>query len=384
MSTRILVDAHVFDSGFQGTRSFIKGLYTELLGYPDLEIYFAARDTDRLRLEFPQPAARFIRLQQSSAVKRLAFEFPAIIKKHRIDFAHFQYIVPPVKNCGFIVTIHDVIFKDYPEQFATWYRLQKRFLYKKSAAKADIITTVSSHSQRAIRQHLGTGTRPILLTPNGIAPQFFEPYDKNALQEKIRDVYGIGKFILYVSRIEPRKNQAMLVKAFQRSMLYQQGYHLVLAGKESIRTPAFHDALASLTAEQRAFVTWLPEVSDAQLVELYRAARFFVYPSAAEGFGIPPLEAAAARVPVLCSNAAALGDFHFFGSGHVAMTGEETLARQLLELITTPPSADALETISKKIEKDYSWKASAACLYVAICEQSSAIKLQLHDTVRTA
>ena len=114
---KLLVDAHVFDKGFQGTTSFIEGVYQELVKKENLEIYLAAYDIENLRQYFSDPRFHFIPLKSKSRYQRLLFEFPSIIRRHQIDYAHFQYIVPPIKHCRYIVTIHDLLFKDFLENF---------------------------------------------------------------------------------------------------------------------------------------------------------------------------------------------------------------------------------------------------------------------------
>src|SRR5688500_8753178 len=141
---RIFVDAHVFDGGYQGTRTFIKELYAELCRKGDVELYLAARDVDNLRQHFP-PARniKLLRYRSRHALTRLLIEIPLLIRTHRIDYAHFQYIAPPVKNCRFIVTTHDVLFEEYPKEFPLLYRIIRKGLYAFSACRADLLTTVS-------------------------------------------------------------------------------------------------------------------------------------------------------------------------------------------------------------------------------------------------
>ena len=115
---KIFLDAHVFDGEFQGSRTFIKELYNILLQKKDLEFYIAAYDLENLKRYFPKAEnIFFIKLKKRSSILRLLIEIPQLIKKHGISYAHFQYMVPPVKNCRFIVTTHDVLFNEFPKEF---------------------------------------------------------------------------------------------------------------------------------------------------------------------------------------------------------------------------------------------------------------------------
>lgn len=364
---RIFVDAHVFDGEFQGTRTFIRGIYSILGQKPGIQLYFGANDIENLKKNFPQNEnTGFIQYKTSSGLARLMFEIPSIIKKYRIDFAHFQYFVPPVRNCKFIVTTHDVIFNEYPEEFSWWYRVRKNFLYRISALRADIITTVSGYSKKSIQKYLGIRSKEIYITPNGVGSHFFEEGDRKRSQQFIMQNYGLEKLILYVSRIEPRKNHALLLKAFLELELYQRGYYLVLLGHETTRTPEFDRIMDRLPAEIKKFIWINGDVSDEVLVEFYRAATVFVYPSKAEGFGIPPLEAAALKTPVLCSCTSAMDDFDFFGEDLFDPLNYDEFKKKLRNAIDAPHDEAYLRNLSELIRQNYTWERSAEKLYEII------------------
>src|ERR1043165_2921821 len=110
MSIKLFVDAHVFDGVYQGTTTYIKGLYSSLVKDENFEITLAANDLNNLKKHFPDNRFRYVPLTSKSKLKRLGFDIPAIIAKGRFDFAHFQYICPPIKKCRYINTIHDLLF----------------------------------------------------------------------------------------------------------------------------------------------------------------------------------------------------------------------------------------------------------------------------------
>ena len=354
----------MFDGLPQGSRTFIKEIYLRIAGLPGIRLYFGAHDTDKLARIFP-PGDNIVlvRYKTGSRLRRLLFEIPALIRDHQIDYAHFQYMTPPWKNCRQIVTIHDVIFKDFPDEFSLAYRIEKRLLYGLAAWRADVITTVSEFSGQSIKKFLHTGTRPIHVVPNGVSDRFFQPYDPDLSREYIRKKYGLGDFILYVSRIEPRKNHLLVLKAWLDLQLHQKGIYLVFLGHTTLPVPELESALASLPGELKAMVLIDSGVGDEDLLEMYRAARLFVYPSRAEGFGIPPLEAAALQKPVLCSNSSAMKDFSFFGPNHIDPLNYEAFKQRMGELLSNAPDPDFLKQVAAIIRRDYSWESSALKLY---------------------
>lgn len=364
---RIFLDAHTFDGEFQGSRTFIKELYNLLSQKDGIELYIAAHDVENLKQYFP--AAKnivFVKLKNRSSILRLLFDIPAALKKYQVQYAHFQYIVPLVKNCRFIVTTHDVLFNEYPKEFSMWYRLSKNLLYKFAAKKADVLTTGSSYSNQSIQKYLGIPEKKVNLLRLGISPIFFKPYNKQEAKNYIRSKYGFDKYLLFVSRREPRKNHKLLLQAFLSLKLYEQDYRLVFIGHESIKTPSFDAQYDALSPTIKAFIVFIDKAADDELMAFYKAASVFIYPSKAEGFGLPPLEAAALKIPVLCSNASSLNDFSFFGKNHIDPNNYDEFKKILLDTILQQPDEAFLNTVAETIQKKYCWHNTAEQFYQLI------------------
>ncbi|MBO9616376.1 MAG: glycosyltransferase family 4 protein [Dyadobacter sp.] len=360
-SLKIFVDGHVFDKEHQGTKTFIRELYKQLIDRPDIEIFIAAQNTDTLQEEFGKRSnLSFIKYRSKSPLLRLSLELPYILKKIRPDYAHFQYVVPPIKFCKYIVTTHDLLFKDFPGEFPLSYRLSKDFLFKNSIKISDVITTVSEYSREAISRHYGLNISDISVIPNGVGSLYFEPYDKRISKQKIQSRFGVKDYILYVSRIEPRKQQKLLISAYLDLKLYNRGISLVFIGHESIVDPEFNNLINSVPEDYRPLVKILKNISDEDLMEFYRAAELFVYPSSAEGFGIPPLESAALKIPTISTNATAMQDFTFFDSFHVN-ADRESITQAVKRFIEDKDaiSSNDLSNIQAQIRQKYSWKTSA-------------------------
>jgi len=112
-------------------------------------------------------------------------------------------------------------------------------------------------------------------------------------------------YVLYFGTIEPRKNLQTVLDAYH-ALLAQADpvLDLVIAGRKGWRFQPVFDQVRALGLETRVhFTDWVAEVDAPAVIN---AARAFVYPSHYEGFGLPPLEAMACGVPILCSNASSL------------------------------------------------------------------------------
>jgi glycosyltransferase involved in cell wall biosynthesis len=371
---KLLVDAHVFDGEYQGSRTFINDLYVAMSKREGVELYIGAYDTKNLEKYFGNaPGIHFIKFRSRSGWIRLAYDIPRIIRKYGIGYAHFQYIVPLFKNSKFIVTTHDVLFNEYPREFSFWFRKTKNFLYKRSAHKADILTTDSEYSKRSIQKYLHIPARNINVLYPGINQAFFAPYNKQEARNMVKEQFGIGKFILYVSRFEPRKNHGMLLQAWLDLNLYEQGYHLVMLGHQSTKVEAFEQMLDEVPATIRPFIFINGKLDNSALLQFYRAADVFVYPSLGEGFGLPPLEAGAAKVPVLCSNSSAMADFSFFNENHIDPANCDQFRSRLSSILQNGVDQASLNTIAETIRERYSAETAADDL----------LQLIMNDNIKT-
>lgn len=354
---RLLVDCHVFDGKFQGTRTYLQGIYTNLISCSyDLELYFAACDIEKLRNIFGEADnVNYVPLHTNSSLKRLIWEFPRIIKKYRIDYAHFQYISPLKKCCKEIVTIHDLLFLDYPEFFPLLYRLKNKLFFKRSAKRADVLLTVSEYSKNEIIKHFGIDAAYINITPNGI----LLPKKNNGIPD-IKSKYGLDKYILTVSRIEPRKNHQLLLQAFVEMKLYENGYKLVIVGAEDLKNDVFYHYYNSLSVNIKSKILII-QVPFLDLVSLYKNAALFVFPSFAEGFGIPPIEAIALGCTTLCSNTTAMADFDFLGNKLFDPYNLEELKEKINYWLKH--SNMNLGKEQEAVKKRYNWKRIADVFY---------------------
>jgi glycosyltransferase involved in cell wall biosynthesis len=363
---RLFVDSHVFDDSLQGSRTYIKGLYNELIKSDlNIEFYFGAFDIENLENEFGKHEnVRYIKYHTRNKFIRLAIDIPYNILKYRIDIAHFQYISPLFKFSKEILTIHDVLFLDFPDLFPAGYRLRNKVLFRGSARKADYLLTVSEYSRQRISEHFGIKTEDIHIIPNGISDDYFNYYRK---LPDIKTKYGLNMYMLYVSRIEPRKNHVLLLKAFEELELWKKGYKLVLIGNKALASPLFESCFRQLPDIVSKSVLVIDGSYGDELKSFYRNCSLFIYPSLAEGFGIPPLEAVASQVPVLCANTTAMSDFSFLGNGLFNPQSISEL-KEKINLFLDDGKKD-FRSESEYVRTRYNWRNSASAFVKIILKQ---------------
>lgn len=249
----LLIDARIFGGEGQGTLTYLSGLYNALLkSYGDYyNLYFAAYDETALRKHFSKEVAHFIPLNSHNRLWLWLKEYPSLIKKYEIDFAHFQYITPFIKNCRFIVTTHDVLFNDFPTDFSITYAKMRNILFKHALKNSDIRFTVSQYSKEAIHRHYGIPIESLAVTPNAPMDIYLQKIDRQASKALAKEKYGLKKYILYVSRIEKRKNQLQLLKAYKDLKLAEQDIQLVFVGNNTLNYEAFSTEVQALEGSNK-------------------------------------------------------------------------------------------------------------------------------------
>lgn len=374
---RLFVDGHVLDRGFEGVGSFIAGLYGALARQrPDLRIYVGCTDAARTMRRFAGASnVEPVRYASGHRVARLAYAMDGALRRAQADWAHFQYFTPLVKRCRWIVTIHDVLFNDFPACFPRGYSALRNVLFPLSAHRADLLTTVSAYSAARIAHWYRVAPARIHVLPCGVAPlrDLAGPAESVPVAEVLAHP---GGYLLCVSRFEPRKNQARLLEAFLRGRLWERGLLVAFVGARTLPSPAFDRLLAGMPAAARDCVRLLEGVSGDDLQRLCMHAHAFVYPSYAEGFGIPPLEAALAGVPALCANATAMADFRFLAPFFFDPADAADLLRVLERVLADPAQARADARIAQAaVRVSYTWDVAAQRLARLIDAHESGVRV---------
>lgn len=352
MKKSIFIDCHVFDHGFQGTRTYIQGLYLELIKDKNTNFYFASHNIENLKSVFGAAENVFyLKYKFENKFYRLLVDVPKLIVQNNIDYAHFQYIISPIKRCKYIVSTHDVLFLEFPQYFPRLNSLKNKILFKHGAKNADIILTGSQYSKNKIEHYLDVEN--VNVTVYGVEPIFFEEYDKNLVQENIQKKYGFKKYLVYISRHEPRKNHYRLLKSFIDLELYND-FHLVLIGDVTFRDKEFDQLLAKLEESIKNRVILINKVAFKDMIEILRGSTLAVYPSIAEGFGLPPLESIAAQIPTLCSKTTSMAEFDFFEEDFVNPLDIEELKRKIYNKLNNIDIERQIE-LSKLVAEKYNW-----------------------------
>jgi len=360
---RIGVDVHVLSGKFQGSRTYLLNLYQHVLKKQQNNQYYFFGHWNG-EIPFGNEVS-YVNFKSSSKLKRLTYQTNPLLKENNISLYHTTYISPIQTSCDTIVTIHDILFETHPQFFTKQEVWRNKLLVRRSAMKAKQIHTVSEYSKQAIVKLYGIPEEKVYVIPNGVDLSKFSADNKQEAKGIVLQKYGVENYILTVGRIEPRKNHISLLKAYQ--LLKERKVNcgkLVIVGKPDFSSKPFFDMIDNLNLQQDVQI--IDSVDDHMLPYIYRAADLFVYPSFAEGFGIPPLEAMASGVPVISSNTTAIPEIIGNAGLLIDPNSSEQIAAAIDKLLKQPEMMEQLSEKGIIQSRKWSWEQAAHLFEQAI------------------
>lgn len=215
--------------------------------------------------------------------------------------AHTVPIFHPKKTT---VVVHGLEYEFCPEAYSWFERVYMRFVIRNSCRWASNIISVSENTKKDLVDLYKIPEQKITVIYEGYSQEesVFQQSSYSGLENEKAKILlrNFQKYILFVGRIEKRKNVANIVKAFETiKAKYGVSHILVLAGKPGY---GFADIAKSIGKSPFSKdVLELGYVSEHDKWALLKKADVFVFPSLYEGFGLPILEAQKMLVPVVTS-----------------------------------------------------------------------------------
>ncbi|MGE5106848.1 MAG: glycosyltransferase family 4 protein [Sphingobacteriales bacterium] len=327
--------------------------------YPHEEYFlFAPRQTDMYDTSVypaictitPQtfPSSLFRSAWRSSWVKKDLLE-------QKIDLYHgLSHEIPAgIHNTGIksVVTIHDLIFERYPEQYNAIdvFIYRKKFRY--SCKHADRIIAISEQTKRDIIEFYKIPEEKIIVCYQSCNPSFGIEVSSEE-KKRIRSLYQLPeKFFLYVGSIIERKNLLTIVKAINK-LKEKSPIPLVVIGdggsyKEKVKAYIKENSLSEriIFLSEKESLKSLPSFRSANdFPAIYQMATAMIYPSIFEGFGIPVLEALWSKLPVITTNLSCLPETGGDAAIYVDPFNENQMADAMYTIINNTEVADDMRT----------------------------------------
>lgn len=229
-----------------------------------------------------------------------------------------------------VVTIHDLIFKIYPETYSIAERVIYDRKFRYACQHADKIVAISEHTKKDIIRYYQIPEEKIAVIYQTCNPIFYHQRsdEENA---KVLTQYHLPKeFLLSVGSVESRKNLKLIIETYKQYSK-QINIPLVIIGKGG----QYKKDCINLIAKYGlgAHFIWLDKLSDnLHLQSIYQSATALIYPSFYEGFGLPIAEALLCKTPVIAGDTSSLREAGGANTLYIQPNNVEALAQSILQI----------------------------------------------------
>lgn len=250
-----------------------------------------------------------------------------ILINERVDvYLNLNYGIPLFmpRNIRCITTIYDLCPFVVPNTFGFISGLYKRIAISRSSKRSDLLICVSKNTAQDAVKYLKARENKISVIYGAVNELFTRPTSLSRIRDR--------KYILAVGTLEPRKNLNRLVQAFDQ-YVYKRfpNLDLLIVGDSGWLMKGFKANVERLKSSTN--IKFLGRINDELLVQLYKNAEMFVYPSLYEGFGLPPLEAMSVGCPVIVSGVSSLpevvGDYGIYVNPYSVVDIADKICQQL-------------------------------------------------------
>ena len=299
---------------------------------------------------------------------RLQIPLPVEVWTGRVALFHgMDFLAPPtLPGTRTVVTVHDLSFVRDPASTMPGMLDYLSTVVPRAARRADHVIVTAQATKDDLIALYGLDPAKITVVYSGV-PAMFRPVDDPETLQAVRTRYGLGDapFVLTVGTLQPRKNHARLVRAFEK---VSSRYLLVIAGETGW---SYEETMQAIEETgQSARVRLIGYVSD-DLPALYSAATVLAFPSLYEGFGFPPAEAMACGTPVIVSNVSSLPEVVGDAGLQVDPMDVDALAVALVRLTEDETLCKELRRRGFRQAARFTWARAAAALwevYAALLE----------------
>lgn len=245
-----------------------------------------------------------------------------------------------------VATIHDLIFRHYPEHYSRVDRAIFNGKTKYACEQATAVLAISEATKRDIMAAYNTPEEKIRVIYQSCAPRFFHPVDE-VKKSEVNQRYKLPEaFILYVGTVNVRKNLLRLVEAIQL-LPSELKIPLVVVGQPTSYQKKVEKYIQ--THHMADSVHFHTDVMDDDLPAIYQRALLMCMPSLYEGFGLQILEAIASGCPVVAGNRSSLPEAGGPGTAYADPENPEALASEIARVL----ESEDIRMVMSRLGRDY-------------------------------
>ena len=359
---RVLMDATAIPADLGGVGRYVDDLLPELVAQ-GVRLAMAVQERDGEHFSTRVPEARIIAIPSAfeSRPARMVWEqtgLPALVRRIRPDVLHSpHYTSPQFPGVPVTITLHDATFFSNPEAHSTLKRHFFRHAIARAVKRADSLVVPSIATRDETIRYVGGDPTRFHVAYHGVDRTVFHPVDDDE-RRRVAHSLGLGDYpyVGFLGTLEPRKNVPNLVRGWVKAVSdMTEPPALVLAGGKGW-DEGVDPALAEVPEGLRVLRPGYLPLDD--LPGFLSGCVVLAYPSIAEGFGLPVLEAMSCGAATLTTRLTSLPEV---GGDAVAYcdTSADSIAAALHELLDDPARRARLSTAAVERSKIFTWAASA-------------------------
>lgn len=367
---KIGIDAKWFFEGPPSGKVVIQNLVKNIAEYGSDEhqyYFFISNKSKDLTFPYSNKNIHLVYVWSGNNLLSNILVVPLVAMKFDLDILIFQNFVPMFATFRSYAFIHDVIFESHPEFYSWKERLY--FLPLKVLTKFAAGVCTVSESEKIRMASLGYGTNENIDVIYHGADDRFRPLQNHFLEsvQTVKDKYKLpDKFILFVGRLNVRKNVENLLRAV---LHIETQIPLVLVGGYDWKSPSL-DALINNPLIKSRLILAGPVYGD-ELPIIYSLASVFCFPSYEESFGLPALEAMASGVPVVVSNTSSLPEICGQAGTYVDPKDPQSISSGINSLLSNPDLYQEKKKLGLEQAAKFKWEFSAKQLIASAVKAAS-------------
>ncbi len=237
------------------------------------------------------------------------------------------------KHTKYIVTIHDLLFLRFKQNF-TWIDIQIYLSKIKYSCKhADLILAVSEQTKQDLIDFLHIPEDKIVVNYQSCSSLYYQEQD-HTIKALVKEHYHLpDDYYLFVGALVKHKNIERIIEAL--SMLPKELQHtLVIVGKETNYKKQLVEVIEKHQLTDK--VQFINYIQNEHLPSVYQLAKLLIWPSLFEGFGIPIIEALFSKLPVITSNVGCFSEVGGEGACYVNPESAPEIAEAIESIVTNP------------------------------------------------
>lgn len=363
---KIGIDAKWFFNGPPSGRIVVQNIIFQLANIKTEHEFYLFFDIKEKHQSFVSnnPMVHSVYIWAGNNLLSNLFVLPRHAKKLNIDAVFFQNFSSFRAKYKSIVYIHDVKFLSMPKYYSLIERLYfspLRFLTR----QADRACTVSEEEKKQLIKHqFRDHSNEIDVIHLGVNPMFqpLERYSADYVKGIMAKYHLPEKFLLFVGRLNPIKNVINLLKAIP--LLEDEKIPLVIVGPIDRNALSYQKLIDGLNISDRVIFTGFSQ--GVELACIYSMAAIFCFPSYAESFGLPPLEAMACGIPVVVSNRTSLPEICGEAASYINPDNPQEIALAINSLLMDSSLYRVKKQKGLDRSKEFSWEISAKKVIASI------------------